>query len=92
LRGTTRGERIRRWIAVNICRTYWLPSSKLEDAVDAVLKHGDNSAARVENDDYWQALIDIVGWENWQNQTWREIAQKALDKHAKAAESSSADE
>lgn len=40
---------------------------------------------QAERDDYWQALTDIVGFENWQAQGgrphWRQIADEALAKH-----------
>lgn len=35
-----------------------------------------------ERDRYWQALVDIRSWENWQVDsvgTWREIAERALN-------------
>lgn len=38
---------------------------------------------RRERDRYWQALVDIADWENWQartgNTTPQQIAQQALD-------------
>jgi len=53
-------------------------SVEIDTDTEFIVDRAKLATLMAERDRYWQALVDIADWENWQRPTWREIAQTAL--------------